>query len=496
MDRDFLSRIRCERLRPRIKTAEEAAGLIKDGMHVGTSGFTPCGYPKVVPLAVAERVKRGEKITLTVGTGASVGRELDETWASLGIIERRYPYQTGNIINRLINEGVVAFTDIHLSQVGKHVRQKLLGPMDLAIVEAVAVTEEGGIVPSTSVGSAPVFVAEAKDVVIEINTTQPPHLEGMHDIFPTSSPPLAKPIPICRGDERIGLPFIPCNPEKIAAIVHSTIPDEARELGNPDETTEQIARHLIDFLLEEFGSQQLPPIQSGVGPLANHVLKGLLAGPWETFVIWSEVIQDAVLDMINAKRIQFASGTSLSPSPAILKRFYEEIDKYVGKIILRPQEISNHPEIIRRLNLLSMNAVLEIDIYGNANSTHIFGSRMVNGIGGSGDFSRNAGLVIMMTPSITKEGKISRIVPLVTHVDHTEHEVHVVVTEQGVADLRGKTPREKAMAIIENCSHPTYKPLLKDYLKRAMKQGGHTPILLEEALQWHIRCVKTGSMKM
>lgn len=497
MNGEFFSRIRCPALRSRISSPAEAANLIKNGMHVGTSGFTPCGYPKVVPLALAERVKKGEKIGLTLGTGASVGHELDETWASLGIIKRRYPYQTGKIINQEINKGSIAFTDIHLSQVGKKIRRGILGSLDMAIVEAIAITEEGGIIPSTSVGLAPVFVAEAKGVIVEINTTQPQELEGMHDIYPVVNPAPPEPINIYQGSERIGLSYIPCNPDKIAAIVHSQIPDEARDLGKPDEVTEKIARHLIEFLIQEFGEVPLPPIQSGVGPLANHVLMGLLSGPWDKFTIWSEVIQDAVLDMIDADRVWFASGTSLTPSPDRLRRFHAEIEKYRKRIILRPLEISNHPEIIRRLNLISMNTVLEVDIYGNANSTHILGSRMVNGIGGSGDFSRNAGLVVMMTPSITGNGQVSRIVPHVAHVDHTEHEVHVVVTEQGIADLRGKTPREKAKEIIENCAHPTYRTLLKDYFQRALKAtGGHTPILLEEALGWHLRYVKTGSMKV
>ncbi|TKI78799.1 acetyl-CoA hydrolase, partial [Bacillus wiedmannii] len=103
------------------------------------------------------------------------------------------------------------------------------------------------------------------------------------------------------------------------------------------------------------------------------------------------------------------------------------------------------------------NTALELDIYGNVNSTHVLGTKMMNGIGGSGDFARNARLAIFVTKSIAKGGNISSIVPFVSHVDHTEHDVDVIVTEQGYADLRGLAPRERVELIIENCVHPMYR---------------------------------------
>jgi len=142
-----------------------------------------------------------------------------------------------------------------------------------------------------------------------------------------------------------------------------------------------------------------------------------------------------------------------------------------------------------------MNTAIEVDIYGHVNSTNLFGSRMMNGIGGSGDFSRNAYLSIFQTPSVAKGGAISKVVPMVSHVDHTEHEVHLIVTEWGVADLRGKSPRERAREIIEKCAHPDYRDMLWDYFKRACLRGGHEPHLLEEALSWHVRFLTKGSMR-
>ncbi len=119
---------------------------------------------------------------------------------------------------------------------------------------------------------------------------------------------------------------------------------------------------------------------------------------------------------------------------------------------------------------------------------------MMNGIGGSGDFARNAYLGIFVTKSLAKDGALSRIVPMVTHVDHNEHDVDVIVTENGLADLRGLAPRERAPLIIRNCVHPAYRELAADYFKRAAQRGGHTPHILEEAFSWHTRAQQGGTM--
>ena len=141
-----------------------------------------------------------------------------------------------------------------------------------------------------------------------------------------------------------------------------------------------------------------------------------------------------------------------------------------------------------------MNTAIELDIYGNVNSTNIMGSTMMNGIGGSGDFTRNAYLSIFVTPSIAKNGDISCVVPMVSHVDHTEHDVQVIVTEQGLADLRELSPRERAETIIDNCTHPEYKSKLKNYYQRTLGKGGHAPHLIEETLSWHKKLLEIGSM--
>ncbi|KGG81312.1 acetyl-CoA hydrolase [Caloranaerobacter azorensis H53214] len=495
-------RIKNKELLSRVMSAEEAAMLIKDGMNIGTSGFTPSGYPKAVPLALAKRVREtGERIRIGLFTGASVGDELDGELSRTGIIAKRLPYQTNESIRDYTNNGGCEFLDMHLSHVPQYAKYGFLGKIDIAIIEAVAITEEGHIIPSTSIGCSPTFVQMAEKVIVEINTSQPLDLEGMADIYIPDNPPNRKPIPIERVEQRIGKPYITCGVDKIAAIVVTDIIDNVRPLAPIDDISERISGHLIDFLEHEVKMGRLPrnllPLQSGVGSVANAVLAGLLKSKFENLVCYTEVIQDSMLDLLDSGKALFASGTSITPSQEGLVRFKENIKKYKEKIILRPQEISNNPEVIRRLGVIAMNTAIEADIYGNINSTNIFGSRMMNGIGGSGDFTRNAYISIFTTPSTAKNGDISSIVPMVSHHDHTEHDVMVIITEQGVADLRGLSPKERAKVIIENCAHPDFKPMLKDYFKRA--QSGkykHIPHILSEALSWHDRFLKTGTMKI
>ncbi|MDF2875588.1 MAG: cat1 [Sporomusa sp.] len=499
---DLLQRIRNNTLRERIISADEAAGIIKPGMNVGTSGFTPSGYPKAVPLALAKRIQQ-EKFKVNLWTGASVGKELDAALAEVEGIGKRLPYQTNSATRQAINSGRTQYTDLHLSHVAQMARCGFLGgKVDVAIVEACAITEEGHIVPTTSVGNSASFVQSADKVIVELNVSQPLELEGMHDIFAPNDPPYRAILPLVNVSDRIGVPYIPCRADKLAGIVLSDIPDDVRPLAAIDNDAKAMTGHLIDFLHGEIKTGRMPanllPLQSGVGSVANAVITGLVHSNFSDLKVYTEVIQDGMLDLIDAGKLSFASGTALTPSPAGLQRFYKNIDRYKNKIVLRPQEISNSPEIIRRLGIIAMNTAIEFDIYGHVNSTHIMGSKIMNGIGGSGDFARNGYLTFFFSSSVAKGGSISSVVPMCSHVDHTEHDVDVFITEQGVADVRGLSPKERARKIITNCAHPNYRTQLLDYLKRAEEATGfaHTPHLLAEALSWHARFVETGTMQV
>lgn len=494
-------RIRNKKLIEKICTAKEAATYIKDGMTVGTSGFTPSGYPKAVPMALVKQVEETDKkVNIALYTGASVGEELDGRLSRAGLIRKRLPYQTNESIRNRVNLGECEFLDMHLSHVPAQVRYGFLGDIDIAIVEAVGITEDGGIITTTSVGATPTFVQMADKVIVEINTSQPKELEGMADIYMLKNPPHKEPIPIIKADDRIGSLYIPCDIDKIVAIVETDIMDNVRPLAKIDHVSRKISENLILFLKNEVESgrlsKELLPIQSGVGSVANAVLAGLNESEFENLVCYTEVIQDSMLDLIDSGKVLFASGTAMTPSEEGLLRFKKNIEKYKDKIILRPQEISNHPEIIRRLGVIAINTAIEVDIYGNVNSTNIMGSRIMNGIGGSGDFTRNAYISIFTTPSIAKNGDVSSIVPMVSHHDHSEHDVMVIITEQGIADLRGLSPKERASLIINECAHPDYRHMLNEYFEESFNgKYKHTPHMLKEALSFHERFMETGSMK-
>lgn len=497
---DISDRVRNKALQAKIVSAEEAAAFIQPGWTLACSGFTASAYPKAVPTALAERMKK-EPFTVNIWTGASTGPELDDVLALVHGIKGRLPYQTDSALRKDINDGHVDYQDLHLSESAQLSRCGYLGKIDVAIVEACAITEEGNLIPTTSLGNAASYVQSADVVIVEVNITQPLDLEGMHDVYIPLDPPNRLPIPIVHADDRVGTPYIPCTPEKIKFIVPCDIKDHTRDLSPIDENSKKMAAFTLDLLHDEVKKGHMPknllPLQSGVGNVANAVLAGFVNSDMTDLTVYTEVIQDAMLDLIDAGKLKIASGTAFSPSPAGMERFYKDVAKYKKYLLLRPEEVSNSPEVVHRLGVIAMNTAIEVDIYGHVNSTHITGTKMMNGIGGSGDFARNAYLTIFYTPSVAKNGAISSIVPMCSHIDHTEHDVDIIITEQGIADLRGKAPRERALEIINNCAHPDYKPLLLDYYNRALEatKHAHTPHILQEALSFHERFLEKGSMK-
>lgn len=492
-----LERIRLASLHTKVMSAELAADMIEDGMTVGMSGFTRAGEAKAVPQALAlKALTTPMKITLM--TGASLGNDLDKKMTEAGMLARRMPFQVDSTLRKAINSGQVMFIDQHLSETVEQLRNHQLKLPDIAIIEAVAITEQGHIVPTTSVGNSASFAIFAKKVIIEINLGQNPNLEGLHDIYIPSYRPTRTPVPLVKADDRIGSTAIPIDPAKIVAIVFTDKADSPSTVTEPDADTQAIANHLVAFLEQEVLDGRLPknlgPLQAGIGNIANSVMTGLIASSFEHLTMYSEVLQDSTFDLIDAGKLDFASGSSITLSERRNKSVFGNLDKYKHKLVLRPQEISNHPELVRRLGIIAINTALEFDLYGNINSTHVCGTRMMNGIGGSGDFARNAHLAIFVTKSVAKDGTISSVVPMVSHVDHTEHDVDILVTEQGLADLRGLAPRERAVQVITHCVHPSYREALLDYYNRACAKGGHTPHLLAEALSWHQRLEETGTM--
>ena len=487
-------------------SAAEAAALIKNGDNLALSGFTPAGVAKAVTkelakIAVAEH-EAGREFKVGIFTGASTGQSTDGDLAAAQAIKYRAPYTTNPDFRKHVNMGEIPYNDLHLSHMAQELRYGFYGDVNWAILE-VCDSEEGDDVCKAYLtaagGISPTAARLAKHVILELNSFHNPNAKFIHDVYEPLDPPYRKAIPIEHVSDRIGKPYVEIDPKKIVGVVECNIPDEARAFSDSNPVTDRIGYLTAEFLVEEMHKGRIPkeflPLQSGVGSTANAILGALGQDKHvPDFNIYTEVIQNSVIGMMLEGRVKDASACSLTVSNECLMQVYDNMDHFRNHLTLRQSEISNSPELIRRLGVIAINTAIECDIYGNANSTHISGTKMMNGIGGSGDFIRNAYLSIFTCPSTAKGGLISSIVPFVSHQDSSEHDVNIIVTEQGVADLRGKGPAQRAETIIENCAHPDYKQLLWDYLK--MAKGGHTKHYLPAAFAMHDTLARKGDMHL
>jgi succinyl-CoA:acetate CoA-transferase len=495
----FAERVRYAPLRERITDPATASLHITDGTNLFISGFT-AGYPKLIPRELVKRAGAGERFKINLFAGASTGEAVDGILAEADLVAWRRPYMSDRRMRAKINRNEIRFKDDHLSRLSAQVRAGNWGNVDVAVVEAVSITGKGDLIPTLSVGNTPTYVKMAEKIIIEI-ASEPMELEGIHDIFIPEDPPYRMPIPVYRAADRIGRPFIDMDPDRVVAIIFSDEQEKGAAFQEPDAVSLRIARQILDFVAHEIKHDRMPPglpWQSGVGDVANAVLGGFMDHAFfNDLELYSEVLQDSVLDLIDIGKVRAASGSALTLSKEARKRFFNELYRYREKIVLRPVEISNAPEVIRRLGVIAINTAIEVDIYGQVNSTHVMGSQLMNGIGGSGDFLRNGALTFVVTPSTARGGTISAIVPMVSHVDHNEHSVDVVVTEHGLVDTRPLTPRQVAEQIIEKCAHPDYRDMLREYYQRAVREsGGHEPHCLDEVFFMHRRYQQTGDMRV
>ncbi len=487
-------------------TAAEAAALIKNGDALGLSGFTPAGAPKAVTkelakIATAEHAK-GNAFKVKLFTGASTGQSTDGDLAAAEAIEYRAPYTTNSEFRTRVNRDEIRYNDLHLSHMAQELRYGFYGPINWGILEVCQIEDAGDkyrVYLTAGGGIAPTVAHLAEKIILELNHFHSTGVAQLHDVYEPLDAPFRQPIMITKVSDRIGTPYLEVEKSKVVGVVDCNIPDEARAFKGSDPITDQIGANVAQFLVGDMKRGIIPPsflpLQSGVGTTANAILAALgqdKAVP--DFDIYTEVLQNAIVDMMLEGRVKDASTCSLTVDNDCLMQVYDNIDYFAKHLTIRPSEISNSPEVIRRLGVIAINTAIEVDIFGNANSTHISGTKMMNGIGGSGDFERNAYISIFTCASVAKGGLISAIVPMVSHHDHSEHDINVIITEQGIADLRGLTPMERAHAIIENCAHPDYRPILREYLKIAA--GGHTHHNLPCAFAMHDTLRRKGDMHL
>lgn len=469
-----------------VTSPETAADHVPADGTMLVSGFGSVGYPKEVPLALA---RSDRDLSLTVISGGSVGEEIDVELTESEAIDRRFPYQARTPIQEAVNDGSVQYHDRNISTLGDEVQYGKLAGTDVAVVEALAVSQNW-LIPTTSIGHTPAYVHAADALIVEVNQAQPLELRKIHDIYRPGRPPDRGPIPLESPGDRIGNDRIRFDEDKLVAVIETNRRDQPYSFRDPTDDDLCIASNLRDFLEVEVCRSPLFDksirLQFGVGSLGNALMGALGDADFgdRDLVYYGEVIQDGLLNLLDDGKLRSASATSLALSSDGQDRLFEHVNRYAEDVVLRPADLSNSPTLVDRFGVVSVNSGLEVDIYGNVNSTHIDGSRVVNGIGGSGDFNRHSPLAITALPSTVGGGDASRVVPMVAHVDHTEHDIDVIVTEQGVADLRGRSPRERANLIIDECAHPDYRSELRTYFENACEAGGHVPHDLDQAFSW------------
>lgn len=479
-----------------IVTPEEAGELIADGMTVAFGGYTSAGYPKAVARSLSvSSTWRNRPGGIHMISG-STSRPLENLLSEAGIIKRRTPMLESRLLSSRVNKGEVQYCEQQMSKMPRLVRTGVFGKVDVAIIEAIELYADGKVVPTSAVGMISELAEAADHVIVEINTAQPSLLNGMHDIY---QPGKNHPIPIVSAGDKIGTPYVQLDPNKIRFVVYSHELDETISLSPSTSAQEMVARNLFDFLELEGkkqGWKELPPIQTGFGNLAGEVVRQMGNSNFRDITFFCGGVQEANVALLAQGKARCISCGSVELTSHVLELMNVCPEAMKEGIIIRNGSITNNAEVISRLAPITLTSGIEMDIYGNVNSSHVLGNRIINGLGGGANFAQNAGLSMLMLVSEGKEGRLSSIVPMVSHQDISEHDIDVVITEHGVADLRGRSDMERADTIIKYCAG-SYQSQLRDYFKKAkLAAGGHHPVLLEEAFSWHIAYRKNGSMRL
>lgn len=485
-------RVECKQLLEKLRPVEDAVKLVKDRFKIAVSGFTRTGEPKLFIPEVAKYLASAAPNTkICLFSGASLSEEVENPIASF--VGKRGPFISSTKSRKMIHTGQMDFADVHLSVFARNLLFGFYGNIDLAVVEVTRICPDGGVILSSSVGISAEALRRAKQIILEVNTSIPDY-SGFHDIaLPAIPPSVGWPIPIRNVRDRVGTPHVEIDPSKVVAIIHSENRDCPVDFKPVSDMDRKIAENVVEFLLYcqktfKWGNM-LPPIQSGVGNVANAVIGELYKSPFQKIRFWTEVFQDGMLRYIeDDDKFDSASATALSLSEEGRHEFLRLFSRCRDKIVLRPQWLSNSAELITRLCVVAMNTPIEVDIYGHVNSTRVDGSRVVNGLGGSGDFFRHAYLSIVHTPSFRRlrDGRVvSCVMPFVGHIDHTEHDINCVVTEQGYAlNTEIRSARRRAEDIINKCAHPHFRPVLREYLKLAGEGDEPRPTNMDILKEW------------
>ena len=323
-----MDRICNEALLRKVTTPRAAAAHIKNGMTVGFSGFTVIGYPKVLPAELARRAEEGEELGITVITGGNVGDQLDGVLARSGVMKRRYGFQGNRDLRALANADRIQYVDTHVSHGPYLIKNGYLGKIDVAVIEVAAIRADGSLVLPFSVGIDDTLVKYADKLILEVNEAIPLEVEGMHDILTLERAPHTQAIEIFKPDDRVGSPYLPCDPDKVAAVILTNCEDTNQDLPAPTPDMEAIASHIVKFLQSEVAAGRLPnplpPMQSGVGGVANAVLSALARSvPYETIAEKLHAQKGYKVGVISTVNIDHATPAAFYAHQKTRKNYYQ-----------------------------------------------------------------------------------------------------------------------------------------------------------------------------
>ena len=416
----------------RVTSADEAVKQIQSGMRIFLTGN--CSVPQEMLAALVARAPTLDKVeivqVLSIGDTNYVSEEM------AGHLRVNTLFISDNV-REAVNQGRADFTPSHLSEIPRLFSSGVI-PIDIALIQVSLPDEHGFCSFGVEVGVTKTAAQSANIVIAEVNPQMPRTL----------------------GDS-----FIHVSKINYIVPVNYALPEVS--MGEPTDLSKKIGQHVAGLI--ENGST----LQLGIGAIPNGVLHYLRDK--RDLGIHSELFSDGVVELYEAGVITNEKKT-LHPGKMIAgfllgtRRLYDFVDNN-PVVELHPTEYVNDSYIIAQNDkMVAINSAIEVDLTGQICADSI-GTRLYSGTGGQLDFIRGAarskgGKPIIALPSstVTNSGHcFSRIVPTLkpgAGVVTTRNDVHYIVTEFGVADLYGKSIRQRARALIE-IAHPQMREELE-----------------------------------
>jgi acetyl-CoA hydrolase len=418
----------------RICTADEAVRAIKSHDRVFMTGN--CSVPKELLGALVRRAPEVEDVeivqVLTLGPADYVDPAMQ------GHLRVNSLFISHNV-REAVNDGRADFTPVFLSQIPQLLRDPALLRPDVAMVHCSPPDEHGYCTYGVEVGLTKPAAEAARTVIAEVNDRMPRTL----------------------GDSFIHV-------SRLTHIVPVSYPIVEVPMGKPGELQKQIAAHIAELIPDG------ATMQMGIGEIPDAVLLYLKAK--RELGVHTELLSDGVMELIEAGVVTNAAktihrGKVVTGFVLGSQKLYEYVDNN-PLFEFHPQDYVNDPFVIaQNPKQVAINSALEVDLTGQV-CADSFGAKFYSGVGGQLDFIYGAsrspgGVPIIALPSTAKEGTVSRITPMLqpgAGVVTTRNHVHYIVTEHGVADLFGKTIRQRVQALI-GIAAPQFREGLARYAR-------------------------------